>query len=127
MGLDMYADSIAPSVSYVKALLTKSRVAPPKQIHQWRKHPDLHAWMEQLWRCKTRSNGSAEFNQVRVRLSQKDLDDLEHDICEQLLPKGEGFFFGESDGSECADDLAFVEKARKELARGRRVYYTSSW
>ena len=30
-----------------------------EQIHYWRKHPNLHGWMEDLYRAK---GGAAEFN-----------------------------------------------------------------
>jgi hypothetical protein len=43
------------------------------------------------------------------------------------LPPTEGFFFGESDGSETEDDLAFIAKARKALADGLTVFYYAWW
>ena len=47
-----------------------------------------------------------------------DLDRLEADIRKSRLPDTEGFFFGNSDGSEQPDDLAFIEKARKAVSDG---------
>ena len=38
-----------------------------------------------------------------------------------------GFFFGESDGNEREDDLAFIAKARSAFEQGLSVYYTSWW
>src|ERR1700730_1916853 len=45
-------------------------------------------------------------------LAAPDLDRLEADITESRLPDTEGFFFGDADGSETADDLTFIGKAR---------------
>jgi hypothetical protein len=41
--------------------------------------------------------------------------------------KTDGFFFGKSNGSEQEDDLAFVAKARKAIAAGQTVFYSSWW
>ena len=95
------------------------------QLHYWRKHPDLHGWMEKLYRKK---GGAAEsFNCVRMVLVTPDLDRLEADIKESRLPDTEGFFFGDSDGSETAGDLTFIGNARTAIQSGLTVYYTSWW
>ena len=97
-------------------------------FHQWRKHPDLHAWMQRMWRVKRRPNSNANFSyRTPIGLDQRDLDALEHGVRNRQLPKGSGPFFGESDGTERADDLDFIAQARTEIARGRLVYYTSWW
>src|SRR5688500_13852245 len=105
MGLDMFAfttsEQLADSVDFDVATLT--------EIHYWRKHPNLHGWMEKLYREK---GGSAEsFNCVNVQLVSADLDRLEADIKANHLPHTEGFFFGASDGTERDDDLQFINKA----------------
>lgn len=121
MGLDMFAYAtfadIAGSVDF--------DVKDATQLHYWRKHPDLHGWMSLLYREKDGSN--SEFNCVNVRLDERDLDQLEADIKEKRLPRTAGFFFGESDGSESEDDLAFIGKAREALITGATVFYTSWW
>ena len=121
MGLDMYAgvtDQDIPAVDF----------GEPKswsELYYWRKHPNLHGWMEQLYRSK---GGEAEqFNCVAVRIDPCDLDALELAINDNRLPQTHGFFFGQSDGSEKADDLAFIHKARDALARGKRILYWSWW
>jgi hypothetical protein len=42
MGLDMYArttkEPLAGAVDF--------KVSEPSELHYWRKHPDLHGWME---------------------------------------------------------------------------------
>lgn len=94
-------------------------------VHRWRKHPNLHGWMEALYRSK----GGVEdyFNCVNVALTDDDLDKLERAIRNDDLPETDGFFFGQSDGSEKDDDLQFLDKARAAIAEGKRIFYRSWW
>ena len=122
MGLDMYA--------YTRTTKPETPVDFPMQesdslICCWRKHPNLHGWMEALYRSK---NGEEDtFNCTSVELTMDDLDALETAIRAGSLPPTEGFFFGVSDGSEIEHDLAFVTSARDAIASGLSVYYSSWW
>jgi hypothetical protein len=121
MGLDMYAfttNDAIPAADFTQP-------DNSDEIFYWRKHPNLHGWMEQLYRSKGGSEG--EFNCVCVRLDQSDLAALEYAVNENELPQTQGFFFGLSDGSEKSHDLDFIHKARDALASGKAVFYTSWW
>jgi hypothetical protein len=124
MGLDMYAFAIQRSVTKP----VDFKFGPVKDlegIHYWRKHPNLHGWMEALYFAK---GGSRDcFNVAFVQLDLADLKRLEADVVANRLPETEGFFFGESDGSEREDDLAFIGKAREAIRQGKVVFYTSWW
>ena len=126
MGLDMYAYSLPkdddrPCVDFdLDDIGDEER----RRLHYWRKHPNLHGWMEALYFEK---GGAQEFNCVPVELTADDLNRLEADIRAGNLPQTSGFFFGSSDGTEIADDLAFVAKAREAIAQGNTVYYDSWW
>jgi len=96
-----------------------------EELHYWRKHPNLHGWMHQLYETKAGEN--PEFNLSPVMLNSENLDDLEGAILANRLPETSGFFFGGSDGSECDDDLAFVAKAREAIGEGRTVFYLAYW
>ena len=121
MGLDMYAFATPEKpVSDVDFKADEAR-----ELHYWRKHPDLHGWMHKLYERKGGRN--AEFNCVPVVLTAEDLDRLEADIREGALPTTRGFFFGATDGTEKDDDLAFIAKAREAIAAGLTVYYDSWW
>ncbi len=120
MGLDMYAH--ATNEKPAAAFGFKAEDAD--RIHYWRKHPNLHGWMENLYFEK---GGSELFNCITLTLTAEDLDRLEADIRAGNLPPTAGFFFGESDGSENEDDLAFIAKARAALAEGKTVFYDSWW
>ncbi len=122
MGLDMYAYATRRKLpSDVDFIQDNEDI----NFHYWRKHPNLHGWMERLYRQKGGKNAS--FNCTGVVLTSEDLDALEADVNAGKLPHTEGFFFGETDGSEKEDDLLFIRKARGDIAGGMTVYYTSWW
>jgi hypothetical protein len=121
MGLDMYAQITPDPVTSPVDFNVENSV----EIHYWRKHPNLHGWMEQLYYAK---GGTADsFNCVSVALTSEDLDRLEAAIKGSELPDTSGFFFGDSDGTETKDDLAFIKKARQAIIARCTVYYTSWW
>ncbi len=115
MGLDMGAWTTKKDIPEVDCDEPDDGVL----IHQWRKHPHLHGWMESLYRAK--GGTEEDFNQVGLRLDAADLNALEQAVRQR------GFFFGESDGSEMADDLRFIEKARKAIQEGKKVIYAAWW
>jgi len=137
MGLDMYAYVAAKAGQqndyYDGAELDKATgdyinktVTKPREIMYWRKHPNLHGWMEKLAERKNLNYGS--FNGVELELTHEDLDELERAVTHGQLPGTSGFFFGEnSDSYYREQDLEFVKNARAELFFGLKVFYNSSW
>ena len=126
MGLDMYAHTVrkASKVGPVPNHIPEEDYLNP-DLHYWRKHPNLHGWMEALYREK---GGTDEtFNCVYVELTSEDLDRLEAAIKSGELPETSGFFFGQTVGDETEDDLQFVADAREAIAEGERVFYSSWW
>ena len=124
MGLDMYATAIKGKVNSEVDFDTNN-IENYEELHYWRKHPNLHGWMENLYYDKGVKDDS--FNGSDLVLTESDLDSLEQDIIDGNLPNTSGFFFGQTDGSERDDDLEFVAKARKAIKEGKTVYYSSSW
>jgi hypothetical protein len=122
MGLDMYAMTTDHTPSQPVDFPEPDDAS---QLHYWRKHPDLHGWMERLYIEKGGSNET--FNCASVALNADDLHQLEIDIEAGNLPQTNGFFFGESDGTESNDDLAFIAKARSAIEEGKTVFYSSWW
>ena len=93
---------------------------------EWRKHPNLQGFMENLYNEK---GGTETFNTpAKVELVLKDIDALEEAVKNASLPETGGFFFG-SDADEHyeEEDLQFCEYARKLLAEGKTIYYSSWW
>ena len=93
-------------------------------IFEWRKHPNLHGWMEALYRAK---GGTGDFNCCSVRLELSDLEALAADIAADRLPHTTGFFFGRTRPEEKDDDLLFIRLGREAIAAGRVLFYTADW
>jgi hypothetical protein len=97
----------------------------------WRKHPNLHGWMERLWEEQGRPGAESDtemFNGIEVELTWTDIENLEADILNENLPGTTGFFFGDdSDEYYRESDLEFVKQAKADLFLGLKVYYNSSW
>jgi len=124
MGLDMFAYTFNGKTESEVDFDTNN-VTETTEIAYWRKHPNLHGWMEQLYYEKGGKDDS--FNGSNVVLTKDDLDSLEQDIIDGTLPDTSGFFFGKSDGSEQNEDLEFIAKAREAIEEGKMVYYSSWW
>ena len=99
--------------------------ARPREIAYWRKHPNLHGWMQSLWEAK---GGSGDFNGDELELTWEDIDELEKAVKKRKLPTTSGFFFGNPNDDYYYDqDLEFIKNARAELFMGLKVFYNSSW
>lgn len=141
MGLDMYAYVASKKGQYNEFYETaqwdpktnefSGPISKPVEIAYWRKHPNLHGWMEQLWERKGKpgtGNTDADFNGIELELTWDDLDELEKAIRHGHLPQTSGFFFGNpSDGRYYQQDLEFVNNAKAEVFLGLKVFYNSSW
>ena len=105
-------------------------VTKPREIAYWRKHPNLHGWMAELWVVReTGGEGDTNnFNGVELELTREDLDDLEEAVINGELPGTSGFFFGDNaDDYYREQDLEFIKHARAEMFFGLKVFYNSSW
>ena len=122
MGLDMYA--LATKAKPETDVDFSTTNFEQEELHYWRKHTNLHGWMQNLYDAK--GGTSHDFNGDCVVLDSEDLDNLEQDIKDGNLPDTTGFFFGVSDDGD-EDDLLFVANAREAIKEGKTVYYTSWW
>jgi hypothetical protein len=122
MGLDQFAyRSKAKYTSQVDFV----RDDADEEFFYWRKHPNLHGWMEAIYRAK---GGSKEkFNCTAVILEGGDIDILEKAVENNALPQTSGFFFGASRPEDKVRDLEFISRAREAIRDGFSVYYTSWW
>ncbi len=127
MGLDQFAFKTKAKFDSQVDFQEQLQDVEPDELHYWRKHPNLHGWMEQLYRKK--GGTGAQFNCDPVQLTQEDIDDLANSILEGNLPPTSGFFFGQStsDQEEESDDLQFCKKASEAIKEGYTVYYDSWW
>ena len=125
MGLDMYAFAVSKRDAIGE--FEMARDCEREELHYWRKHHDLHGWMENLYRSK---GGDAEsFNCIPVELTLDDLDDLQQALLDDNLPRTQGFFFGDNppDLETMREDLMFIQKCRIAIKEGKVVYYDSWW
>jgi len=140
MGLDMYAYvgaagqhrefwsdyKMVESVNGETVCINTRGVVEPREIAYWRKHPNLHGWMERLAREKGLTYDS--FNGVELELTWSDIERLEQDIIGGRMPYTQGFFYGDpKDDYYREHDLEFCRNARAELFLGLQVFYNSSW
>lgn len=125
MGLDMYAFT-APATAVTQDVdFDLSTIDGIGELHYWRKHPNLHGWMRELYYAK--GGTGRDFNCDPLRLTLEDIEALEQAIRNGALPDTSGFFFGETDGTEQEDDLQFITKARAAIENGFAVCYDSWW
>ena len=95
------------------------------ELAEWRKHPNLQGWMEELWYDK---GGEGEFNCVELELTLENLDALEATLDEEALPETAGFFFGGNADDHYAEaDREFIVQARAAIKQGYTVVYSSWW
>ena len=87
MGLDMFAYTASKSQAD-----PDSEQREQREIAYWRKHPNLHGWMERLAQEKNVDYDS--FNGVELELTWADIDALEQAVTHKQLPATSGFFFG---------------------------------
>lgn len=139
MGLDMYAYSANKAGAQTEYWdnsqfidgEVSSTCTKPKEIMYWRKHPNLHGWMENLWQRQGRPGAESDtdtFNGIELELTWEDLMDLEYDIAHKALPSTQGFFFGDdSDSYYKKQDQEFIKEAKADLLCGLKVFYNSSW
>lgn len=92
MGLDMYVE-------------TGKGVG----LAYWRKHFELHNWMEELYKFK---GGTESFNCIDLELTAADLEDLEYDMVDFELAEY---------------NQAFVERAMDLIYNGETIVYSSWW
>jgi hypothetical protein len=140
MGLDMYAYigytgqhrefwsdyKMVEAVNGETVCVNTKGIIEPREIAYWRKHPNLHGWMERLAQEKGLTYDS--FNGVELELTWSDIERLEQDIIGGLLPHTQGFFYGDpKDDYYREHDLEFCRNAKSELFLGLQVFYNSSW
>lgn len=126
MGLDMYLYSctaLRDSDEYTGAVVP---VGEYDEVAYWRKHPDLHGWMENLYRER---GGVGTFNCIDIELTEDDLVRLIDDIAECALPETSGFFFGKSycTQEERDNDTKIFYDALTCVRSGDKIIYSSWW
>lgn len=111
MGLDMY-------------LYKRKDGQEDVEIGYWRKHPNLHGHINQIYRKK---GGKDVFNCQEVELSREEMEEIIDLSKKHGLPKTEGFFFGTSEPEQDDETIEIMENAIKEQNDGFKIIYNSWW
>jgi len=124
MGLDMFAykaQNFQPSkpVDFQDELPSEL-----EEFFYWRKHPNLHGLMEQIYLEK---GGEDTFNCRPVQLTAGDLERIGLVVIDEELPETSGFFFGKSSDEDRKRDLEFLTEAKRYLDEGYTIWYDSWW
>lgn len=150
MGLDQYAyvssksgqrSAFYETGEFVNGDFVNPNISNPRDIAYWRKHLNLHGWMERLWLRKQFISVDEidqfiqgkfpprKFNGVELELTWDDIMLLEHDIKSGKMAALNitGFFGKPRDDYYREQDLEFCASAKSELFIGLRVFYNASW
>jgi len=129
MGLDMFAWRVKAedAIGDFEVASNDEGSNKVQELFYWRKHHDLHGWMERLYHAK--GGPKESFNCVKVRLTMDDLNLLERDVLNNRLPETQGFFFGVNPPDDYSknQDMEFIAKAKVAISEGDAVYYDSWW
>jgi hypothetical protein len=131
MGLDMmlYAREVIEEGDDV------SEDARQIEIGTWRKHPDLHSYIETLWRAETGS--TEDFNCIDYKLSRKQIIDIILLTVTETMPKSKGgFFFSESKLTDISHTITLMGSALSYIDKHTsypddvpeyEIFYSSWW
>jgi len=98
-----------------------------EKVWYFRKHHDLQGWMSQK---AEQRGGEMQWGSMvgSLVLNPWDLDELEHDVKGDMLPKFSGFFHGEGNTEGYKEEtLRMIEKLREEVKKGKSIIYSCSW
>lgn len=100
----------------------------------WRKHPDLHGYMEYIYNERSGKENEEDFNCIPLILSKEDIQEIIEQHKERLNPDGStlfeetsGFFFGSSCKQDFEESLKDFEKVLKEVDFDEYAVYYFSW
>lgn len=117
MGLDMYFHRTP------KGELPGEANSPV--IAYFRKHSDLHGWLERQWRKENHDEG--DFNCVYMKITSAILQRLKDYLTRPQKERYYGFFWGESDAAQWEETRKLVPRLEEILNSGDQVYYYSWW
>lgn len=122
MGLDMYFFQVPKG----KGPDTKDKV----ELKYFRKHSDLHGWLEDEWRAQNSENENAEwngFNCVYMEITPPILMRLKDYLTLPEKKHYQGFFWGATDDEQWKETRELVARMEEIINSGDKVYYYSWW
>ena len=124
MGLDMYLftarrELITAPVDFGGTVVDYS------DLHYWRKHHNLHGWMQRLYASK--GGVDIDFNLSPLAFEMEDLAALKAPSATMSCRKCATSFTAARIALEWRNDLAAIEKARAVINQGLGVFYAAWW
>jgi hypothetical protein len=121
MGLDMYlyaqekTENPSPDIEAEKI-----------ELGYWRKHRNLHRFVEEKWRDATGSE--EDFNCIPFPLSKELCIEILQHSTNRDFPEGKsGFFFGTSTPYDDEYTIGVMHQALTYISKGYEVIYNSWW
>lgn len=136
MGLDMFLYKTGKKFNTQKELEDYCKVEgepDSQEIGYWRKHPDLHGIMEQIFEERTYHYKNSVFNLLPLLLTEDDLKMLyrkSKDFAEgRDKPETvEGFFFGTSYNEQWKESAEIFKDALESTDfKTQSIFYDSWW
>jgi hypothetical protein len=123
MGLDMYLTG--ERYFHTREATKHELVSERYRLGYWREHPNLHGYLVENF-----ADGDDDCKEIS--LSKEDILLILAAVKAEKLPCTDGFFFGNSDGSEKDKDIAIFSEALAWLEAAdedawRSVSYQASW
>lgn len=95
------------------------------KIAQFRKHSDLHGWLEKQWHDTL--GKSEKFNCVFMEITPDILSRLKDYLRNPEKEKYRGFFWGESTEEDWKETRELVPRLEEIINSGDRVFYYPWW
>ena len=94
------------------------------EFRYYRKHNQLHGWMEQLY--KEKGGDNEDVNLSKIRLNETDLNKLKKDV-RLGLPDAQGFFWGHLtiDKAVKMEYYDLIKECKDKIKDGYVIYYNS--
>lgn len=136
MGLDMFLYKTGKKFNTQKELEDYYKVEGEpdcQEIGYWRKHPDLHGIMEQMFEERTYHYRNSTFNLLPLLLTEDDLKMLyrkSKDFAEgrDEAETVEGFFFGTSYNEQWKESAEIFKDALESTDfKTQTIFYNSWW
>lgn len=116
MGLDMYFFTQKPDCD---------PHCPKEEIAYFRKHSDLHGWMDEEWRKLY--GDDIDFNCEYLEITEDMLKRLSDYLKLPEKKHYKGFFWGTSTDEDWKETKKLIPELKKRMKNGERIYYYSWW
>lgn len=101
-----------------------------EELQYFRKHSDLHGWLEDEWRKQSDEHANADwnaFNCVYMEITPQILMRLKDYLTLPEKKHYQGFFWGATDDAQWEQTRELIPRIEEIIKSGNKVYYSSWW